>query len=169
MARRRSRARQYLTDDDGTLNLTRDFYEVASDEQVDFLAASYMRGLIDQIDHQVSVICDSDMHALEGIDPGRIMRHGRALKPVLDWRTQKENAGRFSWTLGLYGTPAMAAEAGLSEEEYWAQITAPASWTMPTRSRAGASSTCRSRTTSSVSTSCRSSACTSPAPTSTCT
>ena len=114
---------QYLTSDDDVLNLTRDFYEVASDEQIDFLAASYMRGLIDQIDHQVSVLCDSDMHALEGIDPGRIMRHGRALKPVLDWRTHKENAGRFSWTLGLYGTPAMAAEAGLSEEEYWAQIT----------------------------------------------
>ena len=40
----------------------------------------------------------------------------------MDWRTEKENAGRFTWTLGLYGTPAMAAEAGLSEEEYWQQI-----------------------------------------------
>ena len=63
------------------------------------------------------------MHALEGIDPARIMRNGRAMKPAMDWRTEKENAGRFTWTLGLYGTPAMAAEAGLSEEEYWQQIT----------------------------------------------
>jgi len=45
------------------------------------------------------------------------------MNPYLDWRTEKENAGRFSWTLGLYGTPAMAVEAGLSEAEYWEQIT----------------------------------------------
>ncbi len=112
----------YLTDDDGDHNLARDFYELAGDAQLDYLASDYMRGLIDQIDHQVSVLSDSDMHALEGIDPARIMRHGLTLKPVMDWRTEKENAGRFSWTLGLYGTPAMAAEAGLSEEEYWQQI-----------------------------------------------
>ena len=45
-----------------------------------------------------------------------------SLKPLIEWRTEKENAGRFSWTLGLYGTPAMAAEAGMSEQEYWQQI-----------------------------------------------
>jgi aminopeptidase len=44
------------------------------------------------------------------------------MKPWMDWRTEKENAGRFTWTLGLYGTPAMAVEAGLSEEDYWQQI-----------------------------------------------
>jgi aminopeptidase len=112
----------YLTDDGGDHNLTRDFYELADEAQLDFLAATYMRGLVEQMDHQVSVLSDSDMHALEGVDPVRIMRHGRALKPVMDWRTEKESAGRFSWTLGLYGTPAMAAEAGLREDEYWAQI-----------------------------------------------
>jgi aminopeptidase len=81
-----------------------------------------MRGMIDQIDHQVSVLSDTDMHALEGVDPALIMRNGRSLKPAMDWRTEKESGGRFTWTLGLYGTPAMAAEAGLSQEEYWRQI-----------------------------------------------
>jgi len=113
----------YLPDDGGDFNMTREFYELAGEAQLDFFAASHMRGLVDQIDHQVSVISDSDMHALEGIDPAKIMRNGRSMKPWLDWRTEKENAGRFSWTLGLYGTPAMAAEAGMSEEEYWEQIT----------------------------------------------
>ena len=114
---------QYLPDDDGSFNLSRDFFELASLEQVDYLPSVYMRGVIDQIDHQVSVLSDADMRALEGVDPALIMRYGRTLKPFMDWRTEKENAGRFSWTLGLYGTPAMAAEAGLSEEEYWQQIT----------------------------------------------
>ena len=113
----------YVADDDGAFNLSRDFYELANDEQIDFFAAKYMRGVVDQMDHQVSVLSDSDMHALEGIDPALIMSNGRSMKPAMDWRTEKENAGNFTWTLGLYGTAAMAAEAGLSEQEYWQQIT----------------------------------------------
>jgi aminopeptidase len=112
----------YSPDDDQSFNLARDFYELASDDQLDFFPADFMRGMIDQLDHQVSVISDADMHALEGVDPARIMRTGLTLKPALEWRTAKENAGEFSWTLGLYGTAAMAAEAGLSEEDYWQQI-----------------------------------------------
>lgn len=112
----------YLPSDDEQFNLSRDFYELADDAQIDFFPAKYMRGLVDEIDHQVSILCDTDMHALEGVEPGKIMRVGKAMKPWMDWRTQKENAGEFSWTLALYGTPAMAAEAGLSEQEYWEQI-----------------------------------------------
>jgi aminopeptidase len=115
---------QYIPDDDSHLNLSRDFLTLASEAQLDFFPARYMRGMIDEIDHQVSVICEADKHALEGVDPARIMRSAKAMKPALDWRTEKENAGRFTWTLGLYGTPAMAAEAGLSEEDYWGQIIA---------------------------------------------
>jgi aminopeptidase len=50
------------------------------------------------------------------------MRRGESMRPLLDWRAEKENEGRFTWTLGLYGTPAMAAEAGLPLEDYWEQI-----------------------------------------------
>ena len=113
----------YVPDDDGAFNLSRDFYELAKEEQIDFFPAKYMRGVVDQMDHQVSVLSDSDMHALEGVDPALIMRNGRSMKPAMDWRFEKEAAGQFTWTLGLYGTAAMAAEAGLSEEEYWQQIT----------------------------------------------
>lgn len=112
----------YEPDDDRRTNLSRDFYDATSDTQLDYFPAKYMRGLIDEMDHQVSILADSDPHALESVDPGRIMRRGEAMRPLLDWRAEKENAGRFSWTLGLYGTPAMAAEAQLSIEEYWEQI-----------------------------------------------
>lgn len=112
----------YLPSDDTQFNLSRDFYELADDAQIDFFPAKYMRGLVDEIDHQVSILCDTDMHALEGVEPSKIMRVGKAMKPWMDWRTQKENAGDFTWTLALYGTPAMAAEAKLSEQEYWEQI-----------------------------------------------
>jgi aminopeptidase len=112
----------YLADDDATYNVARDFYELASEEQLDFFPARYRRGLVDEMDHMVAVICDADMHALEGVPPAKIMRRGASMKQWMQWRTEKENAGRFTWTLGLYGTPAMAAEAGLSEEDYWQQI-----------------------------------------------
>ncbi len=98
------------------------FYEIASDEQISYLPAKYMKGLVDEMDHQVSVIADNDPHALEAVDPSRIMRRGETMRPVMDWRGEKENDGRFSWTLGLYGTQAMADEAGLSLEQYWEQI-----------------------------------------------
>jgi len=112
----------YQPDDDPEVNLARDFYEIASAEQLDYFPGSYMRGLVDQIDHQVTVIAPGDPRSLDTVDPARIMRRGEAMRTLLDWRNEKENAGRFTWTLGLYGTPGMAAEAGMDVEEYWEQI-----------------------------------------------
>jgi aminopeptidase len=112
----------YEPDDDADTNLSRDFFELASDEQLDHFNGHYFRGVVDEMDHQVSVLADSDPRALDSVDPAKIMRRGAAMRPLLDWRGDKENAGLFSWTLGLYGTPAMAAEAQMSTEEYWEQI-----------------------------------------------
>jgi aminopeptidase len=112
----------YQPDDDPEVNLARDFYELASEQQLDYFPGAYMRGLVDQIDHQVTVIAPGDPRSLDTVDPARIMRRGEAMRTLLDWRNEKENAGRFTWTLGLYGTPGMAAEAGMNVEEYWEQI-----------------------------------------------
>jgi aminopeptidase len=112
----------YSPDDDASYNVTRDFFELASDEQIDFFPARYRRGLVDEIDHMVAVLSDADMQALEGVPPAKIMRRGTSMKPWMEWRSEKENAGKFTWTLGLYGTPAMAAEAGMSEADYSQQI-----------------------------------------------
>jgi aminopeptidase len=113
---------QYLPDDDETFNLSRDFYDIAAEHQIDFFAERFMRGVIDEIDHALFVISTTDPQALKGVDPKKIMRSGKAMKPWMDWRMEKENAGRFTWTLGLYGTAAMAAEADLDLEDYWQQI-----------------------------------------------
>lgn len=44
------------------------------------------------------------------------------MKPWMEWRDKKENEGKFTWTIGLYGTEAMAKEADLSLKAYWQQI-----------------------------------------------
>lgn len=113
---------RYVPDTAGKHSVDRNFFLYASDEQLTFFPKKYMRGLIDQIDHSLFIISESNPHALRGIHPEKIMKRGLAFKPFMDWRSEKENKGKFSWTIGLYGTPAMAAEAGLSEEAYWDQI-----------------------------------------------
>lgn len=112
----------YRPDDDGSVNLSRDFFQIAGPDQHSFFPRAYSRGLMDQIDHLVYVRCAADPQALRGVEPGRLLARERAYHPLMEWQTAKENAGRFTWTIGLYGTEAMAAEAGLSIEQYWQEI-----------------------------------------------
>lgn len=98
------------------------FFELASDEQLNFFPDKYLKGLIDQSDHWVSILADEDPNALDGIENSKIMKKQSAMKPFMKWRNEKEHAGKFTWTLALFGTPAMAKEAGLSLEDYWHEI-----------------------------------------------
>ncbi|MBM3261292.1 aminopeptidase [Candidatus Kaiserbacteria bacterium] len=110
----------YHLDDDAGMQRT--FFELAQNHQIDFFPAKYMRALVDHIDHSVYIAASNDPHALNGVDPKKIMRRGEAIKPYRDWRTEKEHKGKFTWTIALYGTEAMAQEARLTSEEYWDQI-----------------------------------------------
>jgi len=106
------------------LDPNRDFYELASEAQLDFFAEHYWRGLLDQCDWVVQIRSFSDPHALKDIPPEKIMRRHQSFMPAVEWQQAKMSEGRFSFTIGLYGTEAMAAEAELSIEEYWQQIVA---------------------------------------------
>ncbi|MEW6610765.1 MAG: aminopeptidase [Patescibacteria group bacterium] len=108
---------QYMPD-----GVAREYYELASSEQLRAFHAKYYRGLVDQIDHSVFIAAESDMHELEGIPPKKIILRHRSFKPYQLWREEKESKGKFTWTIGLYGTPAMAREARMSLKGYWRQI-----------------------------------------------
>ncbi len=112
---------RYLPDEDEHYR-SRDFFAVATDKQLDFFPDKYYKSLINTIDHQVGIISETDKRALEKVSPSKIMRRSKASKSAHEWMDAKENAGQFTWTLALYGTPAMAKEVGLSEEEYWQEI-----------------------------------------------
>jgi aminopeptidase len=103
-------------------NLDKYFLQTANDQQIDFFAKDYLRGFVKQIDHRVVIICDANMQALKGVDPARIMRRSSVYKPYHEWLDKKENQGKYTWTLGIYGSPAMARAAGLSLEKYWQEI-----------------------------------------------
>lgn len=103
-------------------SFSRYFYEHAQKHQIEYFPEKYLKGLADTMDHSVYILSDADPHALKGVDPKKIMQRGVTLKPFKDWLNEKEWKNKFTWTIGLYGTPAMAKEAGLSEKEYWNQI-----------------------------------------------
>jgi aminopeptidase len=108
---------QYLPDD-----MAREFFELASDRQLRFFPKYYLRGRIREADHNIYIIAETDMEELKDIDPKKIMMRNKVFEPYKRWRDLKEDKGKFTWTLALFGTKAMAKEAELSEKEYWEQI-----------------------------------------------
>jgi len=98
------------------------FYELANEDQLSFFPTKFIRARIDLIDHSIGVLADHDLKELVGIDPTKIIKAQEAQKQAREWMMSKEYDGRFTWTLGLYGTPAMAKEAGMSLEAYWQEI-----------------------------------------------
>jgi aminopeptidase len=98
------------------------YFEHANEKQLTTFLDKYYKGVTEQIDHSISIIADHDPRELDGVDPKKIMLASKTNKPVSEWLNEKENKGKYTWTLALYGTPAMAKEAGLSIEEYWDQI-----------------------------------------------
>lgn len=102
--------------------LDKDFYALASEEQLTFFPADYLRARIDLIDHQISIIADVDPFELKDTDPAKIMAARDSKKAAREWMIEKETQGKFTWTLALWGVQSKANEVGLSLEEYWQQI-----------------------------------------------
>jgi aminopeptidase len=112
----------YQPDNLRDYSLVRYLLENGSDEQVRFFAKPYWQGIVEATDHILFIISEPDIHYLEGLPASRISRMNSARAPYMKMREQKEQQGKLSWSLCLYGTQSMADEAGLSLEEYWEQI-----------------------------------------------
>jgi aminopeptidase len=114
----------YQPSEEPQLSMLKSFHELAGEEQLDFFAEHYHRGIVEQVDHMLYVHSETDPHVARDIDPQRILRTRRAQLPRVEWQQEKELDGGLTWTVGLYGTEAMAAEAGLTIEEYWGEVIA---------------------------------------------
>jgi aminopeptidase len=114
----------YHPSEEPQLSIMRSFFELADDEQLDFFAEQYHRGIIDQVDHMLFVHSETDPHAARDIDPQKILRTRQAQLPRIEWQQAKELKGNLTWTIGLYATEEMAAEAGLPIQEYWDEVIA---------------------------------------------
>ena len=112
----------YRPSNDNEYNIDRDFYLHTEGHQVEFFPAKYLKGIVDEIDHSLLIISDTDLKSLQNIDSKKIIARTKIFKPYKEWRREKENAGKFTWTIALYGTKALAKESKMSEKENWKQI-----------------------------------------------
>lgn len=112
----------YLPDNTRNNSLSRFLLQNGSDEQIGFFATPYWQGIVDAADHILFIISEPDIHYLEGLPSSKISRMNSARAPYMAMREKKEQAGKLSWSLCLYGTQSMADEAGMTLDEYWEQI-----------------------------------------------
>jgi aminopeptidase len=73
-------------------------------------------------DHTIGIIADPKPDELADVDPKKILLARDSKKAIRDWFDAKENVGKFTWTVALWGVAAKAKEVGLSHEAYWHQI-----------------------------------------------
>jgi aminopeptidase len=102
--------------------LEKPFFTLANDKQLTFFPETYFRAQADLVDHQISIIADVDQDELKDIDPSKLIKSRDARRAYREWLTDKEVQGKFTWTIGLWGTQAKADEVGLSLKDYWQQI-----------------------------------------------
>jgi aminopeptidase len=103
-------------------SVDRVFYEYGNLDQITYMPEKYLLERINTCDHFVGILSSWNTKELEGIDSEKIMARQKAVKFYKDARFAKEDAGKLTWTLALFGTEAMAKDANMTLTEYWEQI-----------------------------------------------
>lgn len=98
------------------------FYDFASDEQIAFFPDEHYLQIVKSIDHSVFIDSTDNKYLLKDVAPTKLMNRQKVFKNYMEARNKKENEGKFTWTLWLYGTEAMASDVWLTLEEYWGEI-----------------------------------------------
>ena len=99
-----------------------DYYTLANKKQLSFFPKKFSKSQVDLIDHTINIIADPDPSELANVDPKKIIFARDSRKLLREWFDVKEQKGKYSWTIGMWGVEAKAKEVGLSLEEYWNQI-----------------------------------------------
>lgn len=97
-------------------------FGTASDDQLKFFPKEYTKSLVKTIDHRIYLIAPTDPFLLKDINPEKIIIANSEKQILRKWLFEKEDKGKLTWTLCLYGTLGMAREAGLTIEEFWQEI-----------------------------------------------
>ncbi|MEK7597242.1 MAG: aminopeptidase [Patescibacteria group bacterium] len=97
-------------------------FENASDDQLKFFPKQYTKSLVDTIDHRIYLIAPTDPFLLKNIDPKKVIVANSEKQMLRRWLFEKEDKGKLTWTLCLYGTEGMARESNLSLKDFWQEI-----------------------------------------------
>lgn len=104
------------------ISVNRLIIENADEKQLLYAPKSYLLGRVKDADHYIGILSQENPKDLQGIEGKKIMEKQKSLLFYREAMDKKEDDGKFTWTLALFGTEAMAKEAGLSLKEYWGEI-----------------------------------------------
>jgi aminopeptidase len=93
-----------------------DFYRYAPDELLDSFPPQDLAEM-ERTDAYLRIDAPENTRAMTGIDPATIARAGRARTPIHEVRMGKR------WCGTIWPTPALAQEAGMSDDDYAAFVT----------------------------------------------
>lgn len=108
---------EYLPD-----GLQKNFFDHANSDQIEYRPTERILGTVKDIDHRMYIIAEADKYETSGVDAKKIMDRFKTIKFYREALQKKEQEWNLTWTLGMYATPSMAADVGLSLEEYWWEI-----------------------------------------------
>jgi aminopeptidase len=103
-------------------SFSRLFYTHAQEHQLTFFPKSFTRAIVKTIDHRIYLMAPKDPLYLKTVDPKKIIKSNRAKQLYRQWLFHKEDQGKLTWTVALFGTEGLAKEAGISIDTYWEQI-----------------------------------------------
>jgi aminopeptidase len=93
------------------------FYELASDEQLDWVAPT-SEWAAEHADVRIGIMADVNPRELSRADPAKQARSQKARKPLMETSMRRSAAGQHRWSLTLFPTHGYASEAGMSLADY---------------------------------------------------
>jgi len=104
-----------------TTTMERQFYLLSSNKQLAFLPPGEKK-LMSKLNGSIFLYAPESITHLSDIAPDKIGKAAVAQKELRDILNRREAGGSFSWTLCMYPTAELAAQAGLSMTDYTQQI-----------------------------------------------
>src|ERR671914_661681 len=93
------------------------FYELASDEQLDWVPPT-TQWTVENADVHISVMASLNTRELSSADPKKQARHQKARKSIMETSMKRAAEDDYRWALTLFPTHAYAGEAGMSLGAY---------------------------------------------------
>src|SRR5919107_1608952 len=104
------------------------FYELASDEQLDWVPPT-TEWTVENANVHISVMASLNTRELSNADPKKQARHQKARKTIMETSMRRAAEDDYRWALTLFPTHAYASEAGMSlsayEDFYYSACLAP--------------------------------------------
>lgn len=113
---------KFIPSNEGKYRFDTEYYSKAKQHQLEHAHETYSKGLVDQIDGSIHILANTDPHSLAEINPKKVLQKSQAARKNAEYRRKKMDVGKLMWTIALYGTDAMAKEAGMTLKQYWGQI-----------------------------------------------